>query len=281
MKKLLLFLTLSICCLSLTAQSISKKKLGFVPYTDPDFAEEEYREAVYKNLYETALRIFINTQRFIILDRESFDIIKIEKEFQKGEDLINSEIIEQGKILAAQILAIAKITTLSVSLNEDGKTYTAFIVCEFKQIDVETGKAVNALQLQGSSAEMMIGKKPTTAQEAISRAVKKMENDLEKWVRENFPLAMKVLEVQESDMSLIVEGGRETGLTKQYKLRAVKMKMVNGRKYVETLAKVTFSSEGLGEEATKLIIKDEADWKTFLAVWKADKTSVLVFEDNR
>ncbi len=280
MKKLVLFLTLLICGFSLSAQSITKKKLGFVPYTDPDFAEEEYREAVYKNLYETALRIFINTQRFIILDRESFDVIKIEKEFQKGEDLINSEIIEQGKILAAQILAIAKITTLSVSLNEDGKTYTSFIVCEFKQIDVETGKAVNALQLQGSSADML-GKKPTTAQEAISRSVKKMENDLEKWVRENFPLAMKVLEVQESDMSLIVEGGRETGLTKQYKLRAVKLKMVDGRKYVETLAKVSFSSEGLGEEATKLLIKDEVEWKKFLAVWKTDKTSVLVFEDNR
>lgn len=266
--------------LSLSAQTVAKKKLGFVPYTDPDFAEAEYREAVYKNLYEAALRIFINTQRFIVLDRGSFDVLKIEKEFQKGDDLINSEIIEQGKILAAQILAVAKITNLSVSLNEDAKTYTAFIVCEFKQIEVETGKAVSALQLQGTSSEM-VGKKPMTPEEAISRAVKRMESSLEKWVRENFPLTMKILDINESEMALIAEGGRQTGLTKDYKLRVVKIKMLNDKKYVETIAKLSFSDESLGEETTKLRITNEEEWKKFLALWKQDKSSLLVFEDNR
>lgn len=280
MKQSLLILILSMVILSLSAQTITKKKLGFVPYTDPDFAEAEYREAVYKNLYEAALRIFINTQRFIVLDRGSFDVLKIEKEFQKGEDLINSDLIEQGRILAAQIIAVAKITTLSVTLNEDAKTYSAFVVSEFKQIDVETGKALSALQLQGSSAET-IGKKPPTPEEAISRAVKKMEGSLEKWVKESFPLAMKILDVNEADMGIIAEGGRETGLTKDYKLRVVKLKMLNERRYAETVAKLSFSDEGLGEETTKLRITNEEEWRKFLAMWKQDKSSLLVFEDNR
>lgn len=280
MKKIILTLLLFTTIFSISAQNLSKKKLGFVPYTDPDFTEEEYKEAVYKNLYEAALRTFINTQRFIILDRGSFNILKIEKEFQKGDDLVNSEIIAQGKILAAQILAIAKITTLSVSLNEDGKTYTTFIVCEFKQIDVESGKAVNALQLQGSSNDI-VGKKAVSAEESISRAVKKMEKDLEKWVKENFPLAMKVLDINEESKSLIVEGGRESGLTKTYKLRVVKMKMLNGKKFVETIGKLSFSEEGIGEEATKLLIPNEVEWYKFLNLWKEDKANILVFEDNR
>jgi hypothetical protein len=280
MKNIILTFLLLIIILPASAQNLSKKKLGFVPYTDPDFTEEEYKESVYKHLYEAALRIFINTQRFIILDRGSFNILKIEKEFQKGDDLVNSELIAQGRILAAQILAIAKITTLSVSLNEDGKTYTTYIVCEFKQIDVETGKAINALQLQGSSKDIG-GRNPASAGESISRAVKKMEKDLEKWVKENFPLAMKVLEINEDTKSLIAEGGRESGLSKSYKLRVIKMKMVNGKKFIETIGKLSFSDEGVGEETTKLLIPNEAEWYKFLNLWKEDKTSILVFEDNR
>lgn len=280
MRYYLLLFCLAITIPSIHAQTVTKKRLGFVPYTDPDFAEPEYREAVYKNMYESALRIFINTQRFIILDRGSFNVLKIEKEFQQGEDLVNSEIIEQGKILAAQILAVAKITTLSVELNDDGNTYTAFIVCEFKQIDVETGKAVAALQLQGGTNEV-IGKKPGTAQEAIAKAVKKMEKDLEKWVRENFPLAMNILDVNEGESYLVAEGGRETGLNKQYKLRAVQVKMVEGKKVVKTLGKLSFTKEGLGEETTKFLISDKEEWAAFLTVWKSDRKSVLVFEDNR
>lgn len=280
MRYFILLFCLGVLMPAVWGQTVMKKKLGFVPYTDPDFAEAEYREAVYKSMYESALRIFINTQRFIILDRGSFNILKIEKEFQKGDDLINSEIIQQGKILAAEILAVAKITTLSVELNDDAKSYSAFIICEFKQIDVESGKAVAALQLQGSSSDL-IGKKPASADEAIARAVKKMEKDLENWVRQSFPLAMNVLDVVESDMTLIVEGGRETGLDKQYKLRAVQVRMVGGKKSATTLAKLEFSREGLGEESTKFIISDKAEWAAFLAAWKADRTAVLVFEDNR
>lgn len=262
------------------AQSVSKKRLGFVPYTDPDFAEAEYREIVYKTMYESALRIFINTQRFVILDRGSFNILKLEKDFQKGEDLINSEIIAQGKILAAEILGIAKITNLSVELNGDGKTYSAFIVCEFKQVDVESGKAVSALQLEGSTKDL-IGKKPTTAEEAISRSIKKMEKDLEKWVREKFPLAMNILEVNEEELYLVAEGGNQTGLTRAYKLRAVKVKTIEGKKVATTLGKLTLTSEGLGEETTRYTINDKLEWQNFLAAWKSDPSSILVFEDNR
>lgn len=263
-----------------SGQTVVKKRLGFVPYTDPDFADEEYRESVYKNMYDSALRIFINTQRFIILDRGSFNVLKIEKDFQKGDDLINSEIIKQGKVLAAEILAVAKITTLSVDLNSDGKTYSAFIVCEFKQIDVESGRAVAALQLQGSSSEM-IGKKPSSADEAIVKAVKKMEKDLEKWVRESFPLAMNVLSVDEVKMELTAEGGRETGLSKLNKLRAVRVQLVGGKKVVTTLARLAFTKESLGEETTKLIISDKLEWEAFRSAWKANPSEILVFEDNR
>lgn len=107
---------LSLIFLPLLLSAQVKKKIGFIPYTDPENAEEELRELAYKNIYDAALRVFVNTQRFEVLDRGSFNIIKIEKEFQKGEDLANVEIIEQGKIAAAELLAVAKLTTFTVNL---------------------------------------------------------------------------------------------------------------------------------------------------------------------
>lgn len=289
-KKLtILFILISLFAGRANSQ-ITRLKVGFIPYTDPEFAIAEHRELAYKNIYEMALRIFINTQRFTVLDRSSFNIIKLEKEFQTGEDLINSEIIDQGKILAAQVIIIAKIATFAVNEADDGEGFSVFMTAEVKQIDVESGKAVRAMQLKSEvidgKANFLSGvgvkkKRIKTAEEAINLAVNKMENDLDVWIKDQFTLMMAVIDKSDSDMGLIVDGGKQTGLTKSYKLRVVKQTMMGGKKYYDTLAKLTFSSEGLGEETTKLVITNKLDWDKVLKAWEEDKASVIVLEDNR
>jgi hypothetical protein len=276
---------------SICLAQVTRLKIGFIPYTDPEFATEEHRQLAYKNLHEMALRIFINTQRFIVLDRGSFNIVKLEKEFQTGEDLINSEIIDQGKVLAAQVLIIAKISTFTVTEADDGEGFSVYFAAEVKQVDVESGKAVRAMQLKSEVVDGKAGallsevgvkkKRVKTAEEAISIAVNKMEGDLDKWIKEQFALMMSVVGKSDADMGVIVDGGRQTGLTKGYKLRVVKVEMVGGKKLVTTLAKLSFSSEGVGDEATKLLIKDKEDWTKFLAAWKENGSTVLVYEDTR
>ena len=48
-----LFFLMAICACA-NAQNVMKKKIGFIPYTDPEFAEAEYRELAYKNIYDAA-----------------------------------------------------------------------------------------------------------------------------------------------------------------------------------------------------------------------------------
>jgi len=290
-KKIMIFLLLVLAGATCVSAQISRQRVGFVPYTDPEFASAEHRQLAYKNLYEMALRIFINTQRFVVLDRGSFNIVKLEKEFQKGEDLINSEIIDQGKVLAAQVLVIAKISTFTVTEADDGEGYSVFMTAELKQVDVETGRAVRATQLKGEivdgkSSTILPGfgtkkKRISTAEEAISLAVSQLEKHLDDWIKDQFPMMMAIMEVNGADMSLIVDGGKRTGLTKTYKLRAVKMKMLEGKKFIETLATLYFSAEGVGEETTKLMIKNKDEWIKLQAAWAEGRVNVIVVDDNR
>jgi hypothetical protein len=286
MKNLLIILFIWVVPVVLLAQDPIKKRIGFIPYTDPDNAEEEYRELAYRNIYDAALRVFVNTQRFDVLDRGSFNVVKIEKEFQKGEDLANTEIVEQGKIAAAQLIAVAKLSTLTVTESDDGKGYSVYITAEFKQIDVETGKALNAFQLTSSitDKDQILGmdnkRRISTEEEAISRAVSKMEKDLEKWVKQTFPMILKVLEPDEKNMTIVVDGGWDVGLSDNFKMRAVKIKIfANGKKLINSIGKLEFTKEGVGESLTVLKFASKAEWQEFLKSWETENENIYVTEE--
>jgi hypothetical protein len=280
MKKTLFFIVLAMWTMSVSAQ---KKKLGFIPVADPNSENAEYRSMAYDNIYETAQRIFVNTQRFDVLDRGSFNIVKIEKEFQQGDELINSEIVKQGRVLAAHILAVAKITTLVVDESADGEGYSTYITAEFKQIDVETGKTVSALQLKGECKDGsggLGGKRVKSPNEAVNRAVKNMEGDLERWVSEKFPLSLPVIEVKDDEMTIIAEGGRDIGLSPRSKLRVVKMTIYpNGKTLFETLSLVKFEKNDLGLNTTKVKVSSKTSWEKISKIGKENIKSLIVTED--
>lgn len=279
-------LTLLVLLIPMLASTQVKTKIGFIPYTDPDNAEEEYRELAYQNIYDAAMRVFVNTQRFDVLDRGSFNIIKIEKEFQKGEDLANVEIVEQGKTAAAEVLAVAKLSTFTVTDSDDGNGFSVYITAEFKQIEVKTGKALNAFQLrsevldkQENAFGMANRKRVSTVEEAISRAVIGMEKDLEKWIKGEFPMILKVKDIQSKKKMIVVEGGKSDGLSKRLKMKVIKLTIYeDGDKLTEDIAKLSFSKNGIGEDLTTLKVKKK-DWEAFMDIWKESPGSIYVTED--
>ena len=284
MRKINLILIL-ICAFYISQAQSIRKTIGFIPYTDPEQAEAEYRELAYKNIYDAAVRVFTNTQRFQVLDRSIFNILKIEKEFQKGEDLANVEIIAQGRIAAAELLAVAKLSTFTISESDDGDGFSVFITAEFKQIDVETGEAIDAFQLRAEAldAQETLGikrKRITTIEEAISKAVHKMEVDMEKWIKTNFRMILKVNQVMESDNIIVVEGGYDVGLTTKNRMKAITLKTLpNGKNLTQTIAKLNFTREGVGEDLTLLKISSKKDWPLFMKKWRQEKDQIYVTED--
>ena len=273
--------------LPLLASAQVKKKIGFIPYTDPTNADAEFRELAYKNIYDAALRVFVNTQRFDVLDRGSFNIVKIEKEFQKGEDLANVEIVDQGKVAAAQLLAVAKLSTFTITESDDGEGFSIYITAEFKQIDVETGKATNAYQLEARAVDSQDkfgglvenNKRISTIEEAISVAVGKMEKDLEQWIKRSFPMILKVIDIQNGDRTIIVEGGRSEGLTTKFSMKAVTIKMYGDKILMSTIGSLSFLKEGVGEQLTFLKFKSKKDWDQFITHWEKDQSKIFVTED--
>lgn len=283
MKKVAIFL--SILCLPILAQAQVKKKIGFIPYTAPENADKKYRELTYKNIYDAALRVFVNTQRFDVLDRGSFDIIKIEKEFQKGEDLANVEIVDQGRISAAELLAVAKLSTFTITETDDGNGYSVFITAEFKQLDVETGRATNAYQLRAEAKDRQSNvfgeskNRISTIEQAISMAVQKMEQDLEKWIKRQFPMILKVIEKVDAEKALIVEGGVDVGLNEKHNMKAITLTIIKDKKLIKTIGKLNFTKEGVGEELTTLVMNSKKDWQNFIKLWKTDPEKIYVTED--
>lgn len=285
MKKIIVFFFF--LSLSLIGSAQVRKKIGFIPYTDPDNADVKYRELAYKNIYDAALRVFVNTQRFDVLDRGSFDVVKIEKEFQKGEDLANVEIIDQGKVAAAELLAVAKLSTFTITDSDDGKGFSVYITAEFKQIDVETGRATNAYQLEARAIDspqkfgglVNNANRISTIEESISIAVGKMEEDLERWIKSSFPMILKVIDIDQKDRRIIVEGGRSEGLNEKFKMKAVTIKMYGDKILMSTLGELKFLKEGVGEQLTFLEFNSKKDWEIFVQEWKENQSKIYVTED--
>jgi hypothetical protein len=264
-----------------------KKKIGFIPYMDPDNADEEFRELAYKNIYDAALRGFVNTQRFEVLDRGSFDIIKIEKEFQKGEDLANVEIVKQGNVAAAELLAVAKLTTFTIEDSDDGKGFSVYMTAEFKQIDVETGRATSAFQLRSEVVDKQEGpfgitnkNRIGTEEQAISEAVIQIEEDLERWVKTEFPLILDIIDVQNKEQEIMVNGGRSAGLNEKIDMKVVSVRIYpNGKKSIREICELKYTKDGVGVELTPFKIKSKKDWPVFQEAWQKQKNNLYVTED--
>lgn len=290
MRTFLLAFSMLLLFSSLAQAQSGRTRLGFVPYSDPAASEQEYRQMAYDYLYETVTRIFINTQRFDILDRSKFDIVKLEKNFTKGEDFINSEIVKQGNALAAEVLAVAKITALSLEEAEDKKGWSAFFTVELKQLDVETSKAVSALQLKGSindgvgnfaGVELSKIIRVPSPEQAISRVVLSMEKDLRNWIDKQFPVKMEVIHIDPLKQFIVGRGGQDIGLTTRDNmcLRHV-YRLPEGVPLEETIVELSFIKEdGVGQTSTKFEAKKSREWDLIAeAIKQYGKDEVFIME---
>lgn len=291
LRNFLFIILLNLMCFNIKGQE-TKQKLGFIPYSNPDNDPSGYRDMAYNYLYESATRIFINTQRFEILDRSKFDILSLEKNYQKGDDFINSEIVAQGNSLAAEVLAVAKLTALSVTQDPE-KGWLAFFTVELKQIDIETSKAVDAVQLKGQlkpggnitlgSTIVPSGGHISSPEQAIAKAVEQMEDRLYDWIHESFPVKMIVLDFDASNKVIYVKGGKDIGLNLKDNmcLRRIR-KLVTGDKVEETVAELKFTkTDGVGSSTTKFQPKKPKEWKKILEAIKNHPEEVFVMESAR
>jgi hypothetical protein len=166
------------------------------------------------------------------------DALKKEKELQKTEDFMDGSVVEQGKSLGAQFLISGHIVSAKAEemKADDGKgnieiTYKAKLVISLKIIDIETGQVTTSETIEpkaGSTLMGMIGLGASSPQNAIEKAMKSIQEKVDFFVENNFPVVFSVVEIQEKDnkggaTKILIAGGSDFGLSKGNKMKIVEI----------------------------------------------------------
>jgi curli biogenesis system outer membrane secretion channel CsgG len=190
------------------------------------------------SIQEVVTNSFVKTKRFTIVDRSKMDALKKEKELQKTEDFMDGSVVEQGKSLGAQFLISGHIVSAKAEemKADDGKgnieiTYKAKLVISLKIIDIETGQVTTSETIEpkaGSTLMGMIGLGASSPQNAIEKAMKSIQEKVDFFVENNFPVVFSVVEIQEKDnkggaTKILIAGGSDFGLSKGNKMKIVEI----------------------------------------------------------
>lgn len=234
MKKIFLVIVLSTFFSNVFGQT-EKVSIGILPFTYVN-SSASYENVI--SIQEAVTNSFVKTKRFAIVDRSKMDALKKEKELQKGEDFMDGSFVEQGKSLGAQFLISGHVVSANAEQMkaDDGKgnieiTYKAKLVISLKVIDIETGQVTNSETIEpkaGSSLLGMIGMGASTPQVAIEKAMKSIQEKIDAFVNNNFPVVFSVAEIQEKDSKgaatkILIAGGSDFGLTKGTRLKIVEV----------------------------------------------------------
>lgn len=180
---------------------------------------------------------FVKTKRFILVDRTKMEELEQEKELQKTEEFINGKTIEQGRSIGAQFLVSSYLNFYE----NDGH------VCKFalnlRVIDVASGQILSSDiieakgggrggQIFGTIGGVILDTDNLSADgnkdNALKKALKKVELEIDKFVSKNFPIAFSIVEIQEKDSKgnaerILITGGSAYGLKKGDKLKVVEV----------------------------------------------------------
>ncbi len=263
-RTLLFILVFSLLC----SRSLAEEKIvvGIVPFTGsviPDDLRAEIVNAVTQS--------FIETKRFIIVDRTKLDQVDKERNLQKTENFIDGKVVEQGKSLGAQYL----ITGIVNQYFNDGEMCKMSF--SINVVDVATSQILNTTTIdtkKGGHAKSaghagllaggllaashvpVVGMAALAGAGAMNRRTNTTSNDggkikvfekslndiapqIEDFVEENFPASYPVVKIEKKNkkghvVSVLIAGGKSTGLEEGQKLKIVRLTEleVSGKKVV-------------------------------------------------
>lgn len=173
-------------------------------------------ESPYTSLVtEKIVEVLKNSNRFIVVDRTNWDKVQEELEFQKREEFIGKDVVEQGNSLAAKKLIQGTITKIPIyrMKNSDGsiRGYKASVAFQLKVDDVATQQTTEAMSFEGKTSKECI-----SAQAAVQMAMNSLEPALTEYVSSTFPLHADIMKITNSDNGkaevILIKGGKKHGV---------------------------------------------------------------------
>ena len=211
--------------------------VAVLPFTSNSAKSTAYVQAV-ENLVEET---FTTDHRIVLLERNAVDAVVREREYQKSEDFIDGEIVEQGKAIGAEYLVEGhydnKVDHLNVkvfNVNDASLMGTRVITGSSKEKEpsnklvkalVKLNNAVEKLNATGSSSRR---KSPNAYQ--IQEGVETLMKDC---FSEAFIYVIRPMDASKSKAKeLLIAGGSKMGLKKNsiVEVQAIVLEDVNGAK---------------------------------------------------
>lgn len=220
----------------LTYAQTGKTTIGLTPFRSNGYSQYE------SGVYEAVSGGFVESGRFIIVDRSVWGNIQQERDLQKGEEFLDSKIAEQGKSLGAESIVIGSIneikTTSGVS-NYGTKVYGASISISLKVVNVSTGESSASTSIFGSSGFFMAATSPV---QAIVWAQNSLKKKTAEWIGKTFPVKAKIAKVlEQSDKKgitkILIAGGSGAGIKEGRDIKVVYYEdvEVDGKKIARTV----------------------------------------------
>jgi hypothetical protein len=232
------------------------KVVGIVPFSANSYQDS----AAAKNIYAAVGRLLVQTKRFTLLEMEKWKFTQDEIRRQTEPAFLETNIIEKGKSLGAQILVLGAVKNAEVFYEEGD--HVARIDYEMRFIDVETGKSIAAQAFSGDSRKMhatvsnsIKDLKPSVTRllginegktaevsnvllEKISKAdskgaegktinaIEKTLGSVNTWIRNTFGVYLTFLKVLDEDKrggveSILIAGGENIAMKEGAKLKTV------------------------------------------------------------
>ncbi len=195
---------------------------------------------VEKGVREAVTNTFENSKRFSLVDRSKLNHVFEEKNIQKNEEFLSSaHVAEQGKLLGAELVLTGNIDNVTVEGRHASSStnYYASVVVGIRVIDVETGAVTASHQMTLSSgaggARGFFGAMVSfanSAEDALRQALNRVPTELDPFIKANFPLLLRLVEVSEAKddaaIRVLLAGGSGVALKPNDRLKVIEQNTI-------------------------------------------------------
>ncbi|HKR05134.1 MAG TPA: hypothetical protein VJY62_10925 [Bacteroidia bacterium] len=262
------FIKLLLLLFTLTGSAFAQDKqtIAIAPFS---YVKNSITDGDLKRVEARVEKVINEMKRFDVVNRQDMIALDSERVAMKGEDFIDGRYIEQGKKLGAQLMVFGRINSTSDKPQgkDNANNYIATINLTIKIVDVTTTAEIGNTSVEASSgknASKATGATKAGARifdrvtgsntgdaanstadimarnsdQAMSKAIENIEDELRPFLIETFPAMFPIAQVLDKKdnkvKTVLIAGGKNAGIKNKDKMKVVELvdMDVEGKKFI-------------------------------------------------
>lgn len=210
------FTFLLICAVQFVHAQYDTIYMAVLPFHSTSASSQDFVEATRAFVIETLSKDY----RFVLVERDEFDAVYKEREYQKSEDFIDGKIVEQGKAVGADFLLEgyydASINRLSFNIFEvKNGSLKCSIVANKARMENESGLSKllqKAVDLENSNQSAVARNRIKPSRYVIETNIKQLVRDC--FQQKMWTVIRPISETGSKVKQLLIAAGSRMGLKK-------------------------------------------------------------------